>query len=130
MQRFLHRYQNRRLHVFVVWEPILPTDWQSPTTGTLARVSDDRVQQFWDPSHTISQTLVETLRDAPDSGPTCCRSNGHFWDNVLVYGPHVRWETHVAPRYWRGPVVDAVPGLLKVLNADPRHGDRAVGISH
>ena len=43
--------------VFVVWEPILPTDWSKPSTSALARISDGRVRQFWDPNHTLSAVL-------------------------------------------------------------------------
>ena len=34
--------------MFVIWEPVLPTDWSSPSTATLRRISDSRAAQFWD----------------------------------------------------------------------------------
>lgn len=39
MQRFLQADPDRHLRIFLVSEPILPTDWESPTMATLARVA-------------------------------------------------------------------------------------------
>lgn len=34
-----------------MWEPILPTDLAPPITSVLSRLSDRRVQQYWDPGY-------------------------------------------------------------------------------
>ncbi|PYT26987.1 MAG: hypothetical protein DMG57_19650 [Acidobacteria bacterium] len=50
------------VRVFVVWEPVLPTDWGPPSTSTLARVHDLRAAQFWDRRHLLSESLSNRFR--------------------------------------------------------------------
>ena len=40
-----------------MWEPILPTDYSSPGTAVLARLSDPRVEHYWDKSHLFAEKL-------------------------------------------------------------------------
>ena len=35
----LEQAQDSRLHAFVIWEPMLPTDWGPPSTSVLSRVT-------------------------------------------------------------------------------------------
>lgn len=93
--------------MLVVWEPILPTDWRSPSGGTLARLSDSRVQQFWDPNHEVSKALSRIAK--PDSGEK------FHWDEAIVYAPHSKWEESPTPSFWRGPVFRIIPSLEKSL---------------
>lgn len=68
-QQLLNRYPQRRVRVLVVWEPILATDWRSPSGSTLARISDLRVRQFWDPKHVVATTLSEFAKKNPSRNP-------------------------------------------------------------
>ena len=45
------------LYNLIVWEPILATDWKSPSGNTLARIPDRRARQFWDPEHVVASAL-------------------------------------------------------------------------
>jgi hypothetical protein len=94
------------MRVLVIWEPILKTDFFHPSTGTLARVSDARVRQFWDPQHLVSEELHHSraaISGQPDAA--CCENRGHFWDMAVVYAPGEVWnETLPAAAAMEGPV--------------------------
>jgi len=66
--------------VFVVWEPVLPTDLGAPSTATLKRLSDLRVSQYWDKQHVVSRLLGERDRSSI------------VWDYVAVYQPGKLWD--------------------------------------
>lgn len=105
------------MEVLVVWEPILPTDWQKPTSDTLARISDARAAQFWDPTHTVAREIEQ---DSPPSAalppPYCCQSQGFYWDMALIYSPGAVWNTKLPiPQFRDGTVVRVVPELVKRL---------------
>lgn len=72
MERILKQTQSDSVRVFVVWEPMLPTDWYRPTRPTLKRVSDTRAAQFWDKSHLIAAELKQQLQQFHGSHPRCC----------------------------------------------------------
>ncbi|MGA8593509.1 MAG: hypothetical protein WB676_02085 [Bryobacteraceae bacterium] len=82
------------VRVFVVWEPVLPTDWGAPSTATLKRIADSRATQFWDKRRLISHSLGEHNRRSV------------IWDYIAVYPAGVIW-TDRPPRslYAGGPVV-------------------------
>ena len=96
-----------RLRVFVIWEPILPSDWARPGTGVLSRVSDRRAAQFWDKRHLFAKQLSQALEsDKEHPEPRCCDEGGILWDVVVVYPRRARWEKSL-PRaaVLNGPVV-------------------------
>jgi hypothetical protein len=93
--------------VFAVWEPILPTDYSSPSTGVLARLSDPRVRQYWDKHHLFAEKLGHKIEaDAGEPQPKCCTNKGIQWDEIAVYSPDAHWDEQV-PRavFLNGPVV-------------------------
>jgi hypothetical protein len=110
-------YPERKLAVLVVWEPILPTDWTSPSGSTLARISDSRARQFWDPKHLITQELRMSTEKHSLPEPNCCFDRGFYWDEVILYAPHSHWDDQPAPAFWNGPVVKAAPLVEKALKA-------------
>ena len=63
MQQILERHPAAKIEVFAVWEPMLTTDWQSPTSGVLARLKDVRARQYWDPRHLVAQRLAADARE-------------------------------------------------------------------
>ncbi len=113
MAELLRQVHASNLQVFVVWEPILPTDWARPTAGVLGRMPDARVEQFWDPHHLISRTLEPAL---PKGEPGCCRRNGAYWDDVVLFPPGARFGS-TPPSMIEGPVVHSISDLRARLTA-------------
>jgi len=97
------------MRIFVIWEPVLPTDFGAPSTATLRRASDPRVSQYWDKDHIVSRSLGERDRSSV------------VWDYVAVYQSGKLWDkVPPDPAYSNVPVVramggtrDAVERLLK-----------------
>ena len=103
--------------MLVVWEPILPTDWRSPGTAALARLSDGRVRQFWDPEHLIATALSERAKlKPPQPAPKCCVQRGFDWDQAILYPAEARWGEAPATLFWDGPVVKVISGVGKSLS--------------
>jgi hypothetical protein len=82
--------------VFTVWEPILVTDWKKPGSRILARISEPRVKQLWDPEHLVAKQLAGDARP-PQQEPGCCTRNGIFWDLAAVYPPDAQWTQKMPP---------------------------------
>jgi hypothetical protein len=68
------------VRVFVVWEPVLPTDLSAPSTAALARIPDLRAAQYWDRRRALSHLLGE--HDRPSL----------VWDYIAVYAPGAIWQ--------------------------------------
>jgi hypothetical protein len=106
--------------VLVVWEPILATDWKAPSRSTLARIPDRRARQFWDPQHLVAAKIARIAEQKPvQPEPDCCVNKGFHWDEVALYGPHVRWSNGPTPVYWNGPVYRVTSALEQALNELP-----------
>ena len=86
--------------MLVVWEPILASDWSRPTRVVLRRISDARVQQFWDKDRLIAKQMDAQLTTRP---PRCCRRDGILWDLVALYPRGAHWDS-AEPTYSNGPV--------------------------
>ena len=94
-QKLLDEQQERKIRVFVIWEPILPTDVGAPSTMTLRRIADPRASQYWDQEHLVSQSIGE--------------KDGVVWDYVAVYEPGKLWEkAPPEPAYSNVPVVNVL----------------------
>lgn len=90
----LQDFAGKPVRAFVVWEPVLPTDWSSPSTSALKRVSDPRASQYWDRHRLISHSMGERDRKSV------------VWDHIAVYPPGVTWKDHPPQAlYEGGPVV-------------------------
>ena len=91
----MEQHAARRVRAFIVWEPVLTTDWSAPSTANLRRVSDTRAQQFWDKGRLLSRAMGETSRRTI------------VWDRVLVYPAGVTWSSGGPPEpaFNKGPVV-------------------------
>ena len=95
-----------RLRVFVVWEPVLPTDLTAPSTVTLRRIHDRRVTQYWDRNRVLSHAMGEHDRRSV------------VWDYIAVYKPHQTWaDTPPPPEFNGRPVVRAIEGTREALLA-------------
>ena len=94
---------------------MLPTDVSAPTTGTLARLSDPRVRQYYDPEHLLAKRLKTDAR-APQPEPDCCTRNGTLWDLAAVYPPGAEWRDRLPTAIlFNGPVVDVMDGIAQAL---------------
>ena len=101
--------------MFVVWEPVLATDWRAPSTATLRRISDGRARQYWDNSRLLSKAMGETGK------------RSIVWDRVIVYERGVIWSQASPPKavLTVGPVVDVVDQFVEGLHQ--ALGSNAVG---
>jgi hypothetical protein len=113
----LKRYPNIAARVFVVWEPILSTDWSPPSTFALNRIPDARVQQYWDPDHIVATKLAADRR-GPQPKEDCCERSGFLWDLVAVYPVDPIWTDRLPIAIlFNGPVVDVKEDLDKSFAA-------------
>ena len=105
----------RDIWVFVVWEPVLATDWRAPSTAALRRVSDQRARQYWDEGRLLSKAMGETGKKSV------------VWDRVIVYERRVTWSEAAPPNavISVGPVADVVEQFVDGLHQALT--DKAVG---
>lgn len=104
--------------MFVVWEPVIATDVAPPTTGTLKRIHDRRVVQFWDHDRVLSADIVNSVLAAPDRYGLADQvyADSIVWDAVALFPPGVRWELDFpVPTFYGFPVVEAAAGLSDSL---------------
>src|SRR5690242_18369823 len=100
----LAQHAKDSLRVFVVWEPVLPTDWGAPSGATLRRISDERVQQYWDKDRLLSKAMGEKDKSSI------------VWDWVGVYANESQWQSAPPkPLFEDGPIVDVLPALATAL---------------
>jgi hypothetical protein len=81
------------VRAFVVWEPVLISDWSRPSTAAMARIADSRVMQFWDHDRLISHQWGEHDRKTI------------VWDDISVYAPGARWQNRPPEPLFRGRTV-------------------------
>ena len=120
LQDLLAENADVRLHVFVVWERVIPTDIAEPTNGKLAVVRDARVEQYWDPTRAISKDIVRAVLASPPRYPLSqdIDATTIVWDMIAVFPKGVRWEADIpVPLYHGEPVVRAIPELRRTLAA-------------
>ena len=115
----LRRHPDRSVRIFVVWEPILPTDWSPPTTFALNRIPDRRAQQYWDPDHLVAKKLAADRR-SPQPEEECCERSGILWDLVAVYPNGATWTDRVPVAVlFNGPVMDVKADIAASILAAP-----------
>jgi hypothetical protein len=103
-EKLLDEQREQNIRVFVIWEPVLPTDLFAPSTATLKRIFDTRASQYWDKERLVSHSLGE--RD----------SSSIVWDYVAVYEPGKLWEqAPPEPAYSSEPVVRAIDGTREAI---------------
>lgn len=105
-EKLLEEQREGKIRVFVIWEPVLPTDLAAPSTMTLKRISDARASQYWDKEHLVSKQIGET--------------DGVVWDYVAVYPRGKLWDkSPPEPLYSHAPVIYGIDGareaMLKLL---------------
>jgi hypothetical protein len=104
MGQLLREINSQDVRVFVVWEPVLPTDFVAPSTAALARIPDARVAQYWDRKRALSHLLGERNRSTV------------VWDHIAVYPPRTLWQdTLPKPIYSDNPVRDGMSGAKESI---------------
>jgi hypothetical protein len=91
IERILRDRSSQPVNVLVVWQPMLPTDWGRPGSGSLRRLSDPRVRQFWDADRTVAHALKASFAEHEDS-LGCCVTDGVWWDLIAVFPPGAEWK--------------------------------------
>ena len=115
IERILQQRPNQPLSVLVVWQPMLPTDWGRPGTGSLGRLSDPRVRQFWDADRTVAQALRTSFVEREET-LGCCITDGVWWDLMAVFPPGATWdERFPEPLLLDGTVEEVVERFTDVL---------------
>ena len=97
----LREIDDKNIRVFVVWEPVLVTDFGPPSTAALARIPDTRAAQYWDRKRTLSHLLGEHDRSSV------------VWDHIAVYAPGELWRDAPPTPAYSGDPVDRVIGRAK-----------------
>src|ERR1017187_6578037 len=95
---------------------MLATDWQSPTSGVLARLKDVRARQYWDPGHLLAKRLGADARD-PQPKQACYLRKSILWELAAPSPPGVEWkDVFPAATFFNGPVVKRKTELETALN--------------
>jgi hypothetical protein len=108
--------------VLVVWEPVLVTDIGPPSSSDLARLSDRRVEQFWDRGRLLSQRFLEMARAHPERLDAEQREQlagaTTVWDFIAVFPPDARWQGEPPfPEYFGAPVVNVIDEVKRRISA-------------
>ena len=79
--------------MFVVWEPVLLTDWRRPGESQTSYVPDPRAAHLWDLNRRLSAMYGGSTRiDAiAETRQKAFRMKDVVWDVALVYPPGIRW---------------------------------------
>jgi len=118
VQEILTARPELAVRVFVVWEPVIPTDVAPPTSKTLARIHDRRARQYWDRDRALSADVVRSILAAPDRYGLRDQVDADtiVWDTVAVFPAGARWENEFpVPSFYGFPVVQSSQGLAAAL---------------
>jgi hypothetical protein len=82
------------MRVFLVWSAVRNQDKKGLPDGTLDRVPDPRVTQFWDRKLDLSKKIVRDVTKNPTAYELDdpIDSKTIVWDFAAVFPPGVRWE--------------------------------------
>jgi hypothetical protein len=105
----LASFAGKPVRTFVIWEPVLATDWTHPSPETLSRIPDPRVAQFWDKQRLISHSMGEHDR------------RSIVWDYIAVYPRGALWNNRPPE-----PIYDGRP-VIRVKKAAADALGRALG---
>ena len=111
----MRAHRAKAVRVLVVWEPVLPTDWGSPSPSLTSFVGDARAIHFWDRGRRLSGRLggPSVIESLARTKKVDFQMGDLIWDAALVYPPGARWgdraETLLAP------VVDYAEDLAAAL---------------
>ena len=107
------------MRVFVVWEPVLATDWRRPGGAQTSYVADRRAAHFWDGTHRLS-SLYGGRENLPALAATekfGFAMRHVIWDAALVYPPGANWGAPA--KLLVAPVVKFAKDLAQSLPPGP-----------
>ena len=114
----MQQFRGKHVRTFVVWEPVLPTDWFAPSSAALDRISDARATQFWDRGRLISHLLGEHDR------------RSIVWDHIAVFPAGATWGDAPPQALYRGGPVVRVSDLAQAaLNRAVADGEKTVSLN-
>ena len=115
IQTLLESRPDLDVRVFVIWEPVIVTDIAPPTSGTLARIPDARVAQFWDEGRVVSAEIVRSVRADPARYGLADELDDDtiVWDTVVLIPPAAAMGGRVS-----GARVLRVPGRHRHRRVD------------
>lgn len=93
MENVLRSKARAGVRVFVIWEPVLETDWGDPGQRITGSVPDARAEHFWDPARRLSSLLggVQHIDRLAADRSIGFRMRDVIWDTALVYPPGAKW---------------------------------------
>lgn len=130
MESVLQDANGQPIRVFVVWEPVLITDWRAPGAAAVSRVPDPRAVQLWDPGHLLSAEIRKAAQSDESGVLGSRRLHGRIvWDFVGLYPAGVRWnESFPRAAFAGAPVVRVIEefrsSLTRTLRSDGEPGRR------
>ena len=90
------------------------------STFALNRISDRRVQQYWDPDHHMARKLAADAR-SPQPVHDCCERSGILWNLAAVYARGPSWNERLpAAVVFNGSVVDVASEMESALAASSK----------
>ena len=118
LEELLRRTPDPKLRVFVVWEPVLPTDRDAPLSRVRSRVTDPRVRQFWDRGRLVSRELRRHPEVARACGAGDEGRDGIVWDAIALYPRSMKWDDALeSPEFFDTPVVGAIERVGSLLSS-------------
>ncbi len=90
MQNVLKEIPDQRLHAYIVWLPMFPSDSRSWAQTRSDEFKDDRLSYYWDGSKLTGEEWNKTLG-----------LNRTAWDVYFLYGSGSQWDGAApAPSFW------------------------------
>jgi hypothetical protein len=98
--------------MFVIWEPVLATDWSRPDASITSNLPDPRVIHYWDRDHRLSRLYGGAANAVNLAGTSVIKFKMKevIWDTALVYRAGARWR--VPARLLVAPVYKFADSLL------------------
>lgn len=89
----LRQNPGANVRVFVIWEPVLETDWGTPSARLTANVPDRRALHFWDRERQLSAAYggAPRLDLLAEARKISFRMKDVVWDTALVYPAGAKW---------------------------------------
>jgi hypothetical protein len=103
------------LRVFVIWEPVLTTDWGTLSPAITANIADPRALHFWDPGRQLSALLggPGKLDELAGQRQVGFRMKDVIWDAAFLYPRGGHW--HLPAQLLLAPVVKFRDNLAAAL---------------
>jgi hypothetical protein len=81
------------LRVFVIWEPVLMTDWGTPSPSLTSYVPDARALHYWDRGRRLSAMFggAAKLPSLARMEQVGFRMKDVVWDTALLYPAGTEW---------------------------------------